>query len=118
VFSGGNPAQLRLHADAFAFLTLLTAIAFSAHEGAPRVKVGVALLALPGALHAFGSSRRAWRPRPQRVASVRARCRRRARAVAAGAIGVLLAGMLAPFLLPPRPLRERRWHVPLAIAPR
>ena len=36
--------------------------------------------------------------------------------VGAGEVALLLAGMLAPLLLPPRPFRERRWQVPLVVA--
>ena len=38
----------------FAFLALLTAIAFALSKAPVRLKIGVAMFALPGALHALG----------------------------------------------------------------
>jgi hypothetical protein len=119
VFTGGINTQWFVWAQgAFAFLALLTAIAFVS-TGAPfRLKAGLVTLALPGALHGFGyvvsrlqtagtgffaGARRALAPGGPPL-------------LEAGAIAVLLAGLLAPLLLPPRPVHERRWHVPLAIA--
>ena len=119
VLSGGIQAQLFAYTQtAFAFLTLLTALAFLATKASARLKVGVATLALPGVLHAFGyvASRMAPQGRSAFASVLRAMSQGGPALLEAGAIGVLLAGLLAPFLLPPRPLRERRWHVPLAIA--
>jgi hypothetical protein len=36
--------------------------------------------------------------------------------VGAGEVALLIAGVLAPVLLPPRPFRERRWQVPMIVA--
>ncbi|HVV48823.1 MAG TPA: hypothetical protein VHO06_04125 [Polyangia bacterium] len=90
----------------FGFLALLTAIAFAATRTQLRVKIGVALLALPGLLHAAAILGLGWR-QPNDWATVLA---------GAGEAALIAAAAGAPFLLSPRPLRERRWRLPLATA--
>jgi hypothetical protein len=102
---GQLPPQFFIYLETcFGFLSLLTAIAFAATPTAPRVKVGVLLLALPGVLHAaavFCLGRGASAATP---------------IAAGGEIVLVAAAAAAPLLLPPRPFRERRWRLPLAIA--
>ena len=93
----------------FAFLAGLTAVAFWLTKAELRVKIGVTLFALPGALRAFGvvgASMGMRDPRPRRGWR-RARRGRRGRDV--------VGGITAPFLLPPRPSHERRWRLPAAV---
>ncbi len=90
----------------FGFLSLLTVGAFARAPALPRVKVGVALFALPGVLRVvavIGAGRSALAPAAPAIA-------------AAGELALLVAAAAAPFLLPPRPPAERRWRLPLAVA--
>ena len=82
------------------------------------MKAGIVTLALPGALHGFGyvASRLQTAGHGFFAGVRRALAPGGPPLLEAGAIAVLLAGLLAPLLLPPRPVHERRWHVPLAIA--
>jgi hypothetical protein len=119
IFSGGIQSRPFAYTQtAFAFLTLLTAIAFATSKAAPRQRIGVVLLALPGALHALGFV--AARLSPEGHDPLAGLRRSVSHAgptlVDAGAIALMFAAIVAPALLPPRPFRERRWHVPLAIA--
>ncbi len=119
VLTGGIQARSFVYAQiCFAFLMLLTAIAFRTTRAPARLKLGIATLALPGALHAFGYVAARLTPEGHDAfASVRRTLAPGgAPLLEAGAIALLLAGVLAPLLLPPRPVHERRWHVPLAIA--
>jgi hypothetical protein len=102
----------------FAFLALLTAIAFALAQAPVRLKIGVAMFALPGALHALGVVSASLRADGHGgLAAVRRQLSHAGPTlVGAGEIALLVAGMLAPLLLPPRPFRERRWHVPIAVA--
>jgi hypothetical protein len=103
----------------FAFLAILTAIAFALSKASVRLKIGVATFALPGALHALGvvsASLRAGEGHGVAAAIRRGLSQGGPALVRAGEIALLLAGMLAPLLLPPRPFRERRWQVPLGVA--
>jgi hypothetical protein len=99
----------------FAFLALLTAIAFALQKAPVRLKIGVAMFALPGALHALGVVSASLRVGD--AAAVRRGLSHAGPAlVGAGEVALLAAGILAPLLLPPRPWRERRWQVPLVVA--
>jgi len=103
----------------FAFLAILTAIAFALSRAPVRLKIGVAMFALPGALHALGvvfASLRVGEGYGLAAAVRRGLSPGGPALVRAGEIALLLAGMLAPLLLPPRPFRERRWQVPLGVA--
>jgi hypothetical protein len=119
VFTGRiDPRLFAYTQTAFAFLILLTAVAFVSSKAPVRLKIGVVLLALPGALHALGfvAARLATEGHDPMAGVRRALAPSGPALVDAGAIALLCGGMLAPLLLPPRPFRERRWHVPLAIA--
>jgi hypothetical protein len=90
----------------FGFLSLLTAIAFASSQTLPRVKLGVALLALPGLLHAvaiFGLGFRLGSDSATVIAGV-------------GEAALIAGGVCAPFLLSPRPRHERHWRLPLIVA--
>ena len=103
----------------FAFLAVLTAVAFALAKAPARLKVGVATFALPGALHALGvvfASLRGGEGHGLAAAVRRGLSQGGPALVRAGEIALLLAGMLAPLLLPPRPFRERRWQVPMGVA--
>jgi len=119
VFTGGIPLRAFAGAQGCSgFLALLTAIAFMA-TGAPlRLKAGIVTLALPGTLHGFGyvASRLVGAGSGVLGTIFGTLAPGGPPLLEAGAIAVLLAGLLAPLLLPPRPVHERRWHVPLAIA--
>jgi Ca2+/Na+ antiporter len=119
VFTGSIDARFFVWAQTcYAFLTLLTAIAFVTTSAPVRTKIGVAMLALPGTLHAFGyAASRLTTSGQGAISGARGTLALGGPALLeGGAIAVLLAGLLAPLLLPPRPIHERRWHVPLAIA--
>ncbi len=119
VFSGRiEPRPFAFTQTGYAFLALLTAIAFALGRTSVRQKIGVALFALPGALHAFGyvASRLATEGRDPLVSLRRFLSQGGPGLIDAGEIALLFAGMLAPVLLPPRPWRERRWRVPLTVA--
>jgi hypothetical protein len=90
----------------FGFLSLLTAIAFACTPTQIRVKVGVALLALPGLLHAAAILGVGWGQGSDSATLM----------AEAGEVALIAAAMGAPFLLPPRPWRERHWRLPLAVA--
>ena len=105
VVTGGIRTQLFAFTQiSFAFTTFLTAIAFALSKAPVRLKLGVAAFALPGCLHSLGA-----------VAAYRSMSAAPA-LVLTGEIALVLAGILAPLLLPPRPFRERRWRIPFAIA--
>jgi hypothetical protein len=92
----------------FAFLSLLIAGSMLGGDGKWRVKLGVALFALPGVLHvlAIGAEQISWlggAPAPLDIARV-------------AELTMLAACLAAPFLLPLRPPRERAWRVPLTVA--
>jgi hypothetical protein len=107
VFSGAIHAHLfAITQICFAFLALLTAVAFALAQAPVRIKLGVAAFALPGTLHSFGAFA-ASRPNVSQAAPA---------LVVAGEIALVAAGILAPLLLPPRPFRERRWRIPFLVA--
>jgi len=110
IVRGHVPQKYFLYLEiCFAFLTALTAIAFWLTKADLRVKIGVVLFALPGALRAFGvvgASMGTRDPHPGESGVAMA---------AAGAIAMLIGGITAPFLLPPRPSRERRWQLPAIV---
>jgi hypothetical protein len=90
----------------FIFLALMTALAFALEKAPARLKFGVAVFALPGSLHSLGA-----------ITAIRPSLSQAAPAlVLTGEIALVLAGILAPLLLPPRPLRERRWRIPMLVA--
>ena len=89
----------------FGFLSLLTAIAFASTGTRLRVKLGVALLALPGLLHAAAILGAGWGL--GNWATLMA---------GVGEAALIAAAAGAPFLLPPRPWAERAWRLPLATA--
>jgi hypothetical protein len=113
-----DPRPFAYTQTAFAFLILLTAVAFVSTKAPVRLKIGVVLLALPGALHALGfvASRLATEGHDPMAGVRRALAPGGPALVDAGAIALLCGGMLAPLLLPPRPFRERRWQLPFAVA--
>src|SRR5262245_3738207 len=102
----------------FAFLALLTAVAFSLGHAPVRLKLGVATFALPGAFHALGAVAASLAPDGHgAMAAVRRSMSQAAPAlVVIGEVALLVAGIFAPLLLPPRPFRERRWRIPLVVA--
>ena len=102
----------------FTFLALLTAIAFALSRAPVRLKIGVAMFALPGALHALGVVSASLRVGDGGGAAAVRRALSHAgpTLVGAGEVALLAAGMLAPVLLPPRPFRERKWQVPVIAA--
>ncbi|HMF44368.1 MAG TPA: hypothetical protein VKQ32_27030 [Polyangia bacterium] len=119
VFTGRiEPQPFAFTQTCYSFLALLTAVAFALGPAPPRLKIGVAVFALPGALHAFGyvASRLATEGRDLLAPLRRVLAQGGPALIDGGEIALLLAGILAPFLLPPRPFRERRWQVPLGIA--
>jgi hypothetical protein len=93
----------------FAFLAILTVFALSGSRVPLRVKVGVALFALPGILRAFAIvlSGRGAGSGGARYAVLLA---------GAGEGALVLAAIVAPFTLVPRPWKQRRWLLPLAIS--
>ena len=119
VFTGGINTQWFVWAQgAFAFLALLTAIAFVSQRGAVSVEsrhrhAGAAGRTARLRLRGVAAPDRGHRP--FRRGEAGARPGRSAPARGGGDRGVA-GGLLAPLLLPPRPVHERRWHVPLAIA--
>jgi hypothetical protein len=109
VVLGALSARLALYLEAsFGFLSLLLA---GALLGAPlrgRVKLGVLLFVLPGALHvaAHVGDRMGWFPAsstPALVAHI-------------GEVLLLAACIAAPLLLPPRPASERPWRAALVVS--
>jgi len=111
IVRGHVPQRFFLYLEiCFAFLAGLTAVAFWLTKAELRVKIGVTLFALPGALRAFGvvgASMGMRDPRPGEGGVALA---------ATGALAMLIGGIAAPFLLPPRPARERRWRLPAAVS--
>jgi hypothetical protein len=119
VFSGQiDPRFFAFTQTGYAFIALLTAAAFALAPAPARLKIGVALFALPGALHSFGyvASRLTIEGRDRLVIVRRLLAPGGPGLIDAGEIALLIACILAPLLLPPRPFRERRWRVPLAVA--
>jgi hypothetical protein len=119
VFSGGIQARPFVFTQAcYAFLALLTGFGFALGKAPVRLKLGVAVFALPGALHAFGyvAARLAGEGHGVMPAVRRSLSQAAPAFMGAGEVALLLAGVLAPLLLPPRPFRERRWQIPLAVA--
>ncbi|HVZ71278.1 MAG TPA: hypothetical protein VHJ20_02790 [Polyangia bacterium] len=105
--AGAIPAALFMNARigaAFSSLFVVGALAVSGVR--PRVKVGVALCALPALLHVAALFVDRVGAGSSDVAGALARAR--------DLVG-LAACLGAPFLLPPRPAAERPWRLPLAI---
>jgi hypothetical protein len=109
VLLGQIPRRFVLHLEtSFAFLALLTAAAFLGTPTGRRVKLGVLMFALPGALYVLSIvlERIGWL-KSSTTAGDLARW---------GEACLLVAAASAPLTLVPRPLAERRWLLPLAIA--
>jgi hypothetical protein len=104
---GQLPPRYFLYLEtSFGFLSLLTAIAFACTRTLPRVRVGVVLLGLPGLLHAAAILGVGW-GQGSDSATIMA---------GAGEAALIAAAIGAPFLLSPRPRRERLWRLPVAVA--
>jgi hypothetical protein len=119
VFVGHIEPRLFVFAHAcLGFLAVLTAVAFALGTAPTRVKVGVAIFALPCALHAIGQVAGNLAPEGHGLLLlVRRQLSHAAPALlGAGEVALLAAGILAPMLLSPRPFRERRWQAPAAVA--
>jgi len=95
---------------AFAFLAMLTAAALLSSKAPGRVKAGVALFAAPGVFHAFAVLLSSWRVEGMGLPLAAVTL------ATAGESALVLAGILAPLTLSPRPFAERRWRLPLAVA--
>jgi hypothetical protein len=94
-------------AISFAFLSLLIAASLLGSGARPRVKLGVALFALPGVLHVLSmvGERAGWLRASGALDLSRM-----------GEVLLLTASVTAPLLLAPRSLAERAWRLPLATA--
>lgn len=109
VLFGQIPRRFILHLEtSFAFLALLTAAAFLGSPARRRVKLGVLLFALPGALHVTSMvlERIGWLT----VSTTAGDLSRWGEAC------LLIAAASAPLTLVPRPLTQRRWTLPIAVA--
>src|SRR5262249_55612817 len=99
VFSGRvDPRPFAFAPTCYAFLELLTAVAFALGPAAGRLKIGVALFALPGTLHAFGyvATRLGTEGRDLLAPLRRFLAQGGPGLGDAGEIAILFAGMLAP----------------------
>jgi hypothetical protein len=104
---GQLPPRLFVYLEtSYGFLALLTAIAVLSARAPVRVKAGIALFALPGALHA-AAILGAGLGHGDGAASMLA---------GAGEAALIAAAVGAPLLLPLPPWRERHWRLPLAVA--
>ena len=104
---GQLPPRLFVYLEtSYGFLALLTAVAVISARAPPRVKVGLALFTLPGALHA-AAILGAGLGRGQGIASGLA---------GAGEAALIAASVGAPLLLPLPAPRDRHWWLPLALA--
>jgi hypothetical protein len=92
----------------FAFLSLLIAASLLGSAARRRIKLGVVLFAAPGVLHVLSImvDRLGWLSGAVAPLEV----------TRAGEMTLLCACLAAPLLLPPRPVRERAWLVPLSAA--
>jgi hypothetical protein len=109
VFFGLVPGRFfMLLETSYAILALLIVGSALGNDTQGRVKAGVFLFALPGVLHvlALVSDLRGFGLGPDSAVL----------ATRAGELALLGACLAAPFLLPPRPARERPWRWPLAIS--
>jgi hypothetical protein len=109
VLFGMIPARFFLHLQtSFAFLSLLIATAMLSTATQRRVKVGVGLFALPGVLHVLAQvgDRMGWLTGANGMVWLSR----------AAELTLLAATLAAPFLLPPRPARERPWRRALTAA--
>jgi hypothetical protein len=103
---GQLPPRLFVYLEtSYGFLALLTALAAASANAAARVKLGIALFALPGALHAAAI-----------LAAGLGRDGTASALAGAGEAALVVAAIGAPLLLPVPPPRERRWTVPLIVA--
>ena len=101
VFSGQiDPRFFAFTQTGYAFIALLTAAAFALAPAPARLKIGVALFALPGALHSFGyvASRLTIEGRDRLVIVRRLLAPGGPGLIDAGEIALLIACILAPLL--------------------
>jgi hypothetical protein len=108
VLAGRIQAQFFVWLEiSFAFMSLLVAAALLGNGTRARVKLGVALFALPGTLHVLSivAERFGWLHASGALDVTRA-----------GEVVLLAASAAAPLLLFPRSGGERAWRVPLAAA--
>lgn len=108
VVAGGMQPRFFLYLEtSFAFLAFLIMGSVAGGPIKARLKVGIILFALPGALHALAVvGDRSFLSLPAGPVTV----------MRAGELVLLGACMAAPFLLSPRPAAQRSWRLPLAIA--
>jgi hypothetical protein len=107
VVFGGLPIRMSLYLEAcFGFLSLLLATALLGARLKGRVRAGVLLFVLPGALHVIAhvGDRMGWFAGTATAALI----------ARAGELALLAACLAAPVLLPPRPAAERPWRAALA----
>ncbi len=104
---GQLPPRLFVYLEtSYGFLALLTAIAVLSTRAPARVKVGIALFALPGALHAAAILGAGLGHGDGAAAAF----------AAAGEAALVVAALSAPLLLPLPAIRDRRWPLPLGVA--
>jgi hypothetical protein len=104
---GQLPPRLFVYLEtSYGFLALLTALAVASARAAGRVKLGVALFSLPGALHAAAILGAGLGQGDATAAAL----------AGAGEAALVVAAIGAPLLLPVAPPRERHWTLPLIVA--
>ncbi|HVY38749.1 MAG TPA: hypothetical protein VHM31_12475 [Polyangia bacterium] len=104
---GQLPPRLFVYLEtSYGFLALLTAVAVASARAPARVKLGISLFALPGALHA-AAILSAGLGHGDGTASALA---------AAGEAALIAAAVGAPLLLPLPGWRDRHWRLPVAVA--
>ncbi len=102
---GQLPPRYFLYLElSFGFLALVTLSAFVGTPALGRVKLGLALLTLPGIVHAAAIFVAGWGLGDGGTVLARV-----------GEWGVVLGAAAAPFLLSPRPSEERRRRLPLSV---
>jgi hypothetical protein len=104
---GQLPPRLFVYLEtSYGFLALLTAVAVVSAPAPARVKLGITLFALPGALHA-AAILGAGLGHGDAAASALA---------GAGEAVLIVAAVAAPWLLPLPAWRDRHWRLPLVVA--
>jgi hypothetical protein len=107
VLRGQLPPRLFIYLEtSYGFLALLTAIAVVSAQAPARVKLGIALFALPGSLHAAAILGAGLGQGDGAAAAL----------AGAGEAALIAAAVAAPLLLPLPPVRDRRWPLPLGVA--